>query len=151
MGDAASASFAQPYVFCKAKGEPFKDVNSSFATALKKSGIPHFRYHDLRHTFASWLVMKGVDIRTVQELLGHKDLRMTMRYAHLAPDHMKRAVEILDTPDMDSEAAVLDGHYFDTGGDQNEKQDVACQASHPVIFYLFVVGGRGIEPPTPAV
>jgi integrase len=119
------------YVFCNAKGEPFKDVDTSFANALQKSGIPHFRFHDLRHTFASWLVMKGVDIRTVQELLGHKDLRMTMRYAHLAPDHMRRAVEILDGGVEEAarnHEKILDGHYLDTKGVQNENQGAACQA-----------------------
>jgi hypothetical protein len=63
--------------------------------------------------------MKGVDIRTVQELLGHKDIKMTMRYAHLAPDHMKRAVEILDRvneEDREVPAEILDGHYLDTEG-----------------------------------
>ena len=61
--------------------------------------------------------MKGVDLRTVQELLGHKDIRMTMRYAHLAPDHMRSAVEILDRgADKDGRvlAEILDGHYLDT-------------------------------------
>jgi integrase len=106
-----------PYVFCNVDGEPFADVDTSFATALRKSRLLHFRFHDLRHTFASWLVMGGVDIRTVQELLGHKDIRMTMRYAHLAPDHMKRAVEILDRADgedRDVPVEILDGHYLDT-------------------------------------
>lgn len=120
-----------PYVFCNTKGEPFKEVDTSFATALKKSGVAHFRFHDLRHTFASRLVMKGVDIRTVQELLGHKDLRMTMRYAHLAPDHMRRAVEILDggvEEDAGHPEDILDGHYLDTGGVENDKQDVAPKA-----------------------
>jgi len=119
-----------PYVFCNEKGEPFKDVDTSFANALKKSAVPHFRFHDLRHTFASWLVMGGVDIRTVQELLGHKDLRMTMRYAHLAPDHMKRAVEVLDSHYEENSiksTEILDGHYLDTEGPDKEKQDASRQ------------------------
>jgi len=66
------------------------------AKMVRRKGIKDFRFHDLRHTFASHLVMSGVDITTVKELLGHKTLAMTLRYAHLAPAHKARAVEILD-------------------------------------------------------
>ena len=52
--------------------------------------------HVLRHTFASRLVMSGVDIRTVQELMGHADINMTMRYAHLSPDHKRGAMEQME-------------------------------------------------------
>lgn len=81
-----------PYVFCNAKGESYANVRKSFFTACKKSGIIEFRFHDLRHTFASHLVMSGVDLNTVRELLGHKSLEMTLRYSHLSPDHKHRAV-----------------------------------------------------------
>jgi integrase len=85
-----------PYVFCDNSGKPFDDVKRSFASACTKAGIKDFHFHDLRHTFASQLVMKGVDITTVKELLGHKTLTMTLRYAHLAPSHKLKAVEMLD-------------------------------------------------------
>lgn len=66
-----------------------------FEAVLKVAQISNFSWHCLRHTFASRLVMAGVDIRTVQELLGHKTIAMTVRYAHLAPSHTLAAVERL--------------------------------------------------------
>jgi integrase len=84
------------YVFQRKDGSKFRKMRTGYRNAVIRSGIPHVRFHDLRHTFASHLVMGGVDIRTVQELLGHKDIRMTMRYSHLAPDHMRKAVNVLD-------------------------------------------------------
>ena len=86
-----------PHVFFDtATGKPFQDVKRSFNTALRRAGIRDFHFHDLRHTFASHLIMSGIDITTVSRLLGHKTLTMTLRYAHLAPSHMVKAVDILD-------------------------------------------------------
>ena len=81
------------YVFCNIIGRPFGNVRKSFDSALRLSGIKDFLFHDLRHTFASHLVMSGADLITVKELLGHKSIRMTLRYAHLSPSHKRRAVE----------------------------------------------------------
>jgi len=86
-----------PYVFFdKATGKPYAEVKKSFASALRRAKITDFHFHDLRHTFASHLVMAGVDITTVKELLGHKTLTMTLRYAHLAPAHKVDAVRKFD-------------------------------------------------------
>jgi len=79
------------------KAIPYGDIKKSFATAVKRANIHDFKFHDLRHTFASHLVMAGVDITTVKELLGHKDIKMTLRYAHLAPAHKVKAMDVLDS------------------------------------------------------
>jgi len=63
-----------PYIFCGKNGKPFKDIRKSFVAAVDKSDIINFRFHDLRHTFASQLVMSGVDLNTVRELMGHKSM-----------------------------------------------------------------------------
>jgi integrase len=101
-------------------------ISHSFKKAVKEAGISDFRFHDLRHTFASWLVMKGIDLKTVQELLGHKDFKMTLRYSHLSPEHKKLAVEILEKNSIILERNLTgkkkkpdvqnadDGHYMDT-------------------------------------
>lgn len=78
---------------CEAQEEKIR----SFNTALRRAKIRDFKFHDLRHTFASHLVMAGVDITTIKELLGHKTLSMTLRYTHLAPSHKVKAVNILDS------------------------------------------------------
>ena len=67
----------------------------AWGKAVKAAEITDFRFHDLRHTAASRLVMAGVDLYTVKEILGHKTLVMTQRYSHLSPDHQRPAVERL--------------------------------------------------------
>ena len=65
-------------------------------TALKNAEIKDFRFHDLRHTAASYLAMGGVDLNTIRDILGHKSLDMVLRYAHLSRSHQASAVGILD-------------------------------------------------------
>ncbi len=85
------------HIFCNDKGEPYYNLRKSFSTALKKSGIINFRFHDLRHTFASQLRMAGIDIKVIQEPPGHKSIEMTLRYVNLLPSHRQHAVDILGT------------------------------------------------------
>lgn len=77
------------------QGEPLAGPRYWFEPAITTAKIGSFTWHCLRHTFASRLVMAGVDIRTVQELMGHKGIAMTVRYSHLAPTHTLAAVERL--------------------------------------------------------
>lgn len=74
-------------------GGVMDNCDTTFARLLKEAGITNFRWHDMRHDFASRLVMAGVDLNTVRELMTHSDIKMTLRYAHLAPEKMREAVE----------------------------------------------------------
>jgi integrase len=73
-----------------------ENVSLAFLRSCRKIKINDFRLHDLRHTAASWLRMSGADLQDVADLLGHRDLRMTRRYAHLSPAHLSAAVKRLD-------------------------------------------------------
>ncbi len=86
-----------------------------------------------------------LDLRTLQELLGHKDLRMTMKYAHPAPDHMRKA-EVFDSPSVEWEMEILDGHHLDTEGDQTENQDAAAKHNILITCINRLAVPRGIEP-----
>jgi integrase len=88
---------ASDYVFPGKAGHGLVDIRKRFHRALQVADIEGFVFHDLRHTFASHLVMAGVDLMTVKEFLGHKDIKMTLRYAHLAPDYKRAAISRLDT------------------------------------------------------
>jgi integrase len=77
-------------------GHALKTPKEWFTAACRKAGVENFSWHCLRHTFASRLVMAGVGLRAVQELMGHKTIAMTCRYAHLSPDHQAEAVRRLD-------------------------------------------------------
>lgn len=96
-------------VFPGKTGRAFDNTRKSWAGVLKTASICNFRWHDLRHTFGSKLVMAGVPLNTVRELLGHTTLAMTLRYAHLAPDHKSAAVERLCAPDVTPARSIVHG------------------------------------------
>jgi len=83
-------------VFPARDGGKLDNMKKSWAGVLVAANITGFRWHDMRHSFASHLVMAGVDLNTVRELLGHSDIKMTLRYSHLAPEHKAAAVAVLD-------------------------------------------------------
>jgi integrase len=130
LNDAAVAALRLSWRFSEGKGRVFAYLYKSartigarewFAAALEAGGVSNFRWHDLRHTFASRLVMAGVDIRTVQELMGHKTIQVTLRYSHLAPRHQLQAVQRL------CNTGVEQG---DTTGTRTDTRDLA-QLSPP--------------------
>ena len=83
------------------KGKPLKKIRNAFLLACKRAKIKNLRFHDLRHTFATRLVLSGVDLATVSKLLGHSTIQMTMRYSHPTPEALKRAVCALDTTKLE--------------------------------------------------
>jgi integrase len=92
-----SGSRGQGPVFLNTHGEALKGYKHWFEPAVRNAKIKDFTWYCLRHTFASRLVMAGVDLRTVAELMGHRTIQMTMRYARLAPAHNLAAVERLSS------------------------------------------------------
>lgn len=93
------------YVFKSRNGGKIKEVSDTFERAVKALGFNNgviddrekIVFHSLRHTYASWLVMKGVDLYTTQKLMGHKSTQTTQRYAHLAPGYLEKAVNSLES------------------------------------------------------
>lgn len=95
-------------VFCSGRGTPYKSVRIVFDNAVKRAGLKDFRFHDLRHVFASNLRMKGADLLDIKDYLGHKTLAMTSRYAHVTNKRKQEVIKLLDEPE--------DGHFLDTEG-----------------------------------
>ena len=115
------------FVFPSESGDTALDsqnfMNRVFVKALTKVRIADFSWHDLWHTFASRLAMAGVDLRTIQELMGHATLTMTLRYAHLSPAHKHEAVRRLARPISQEPSGTR------TGTDPEEGPPAAAEAS----------------------
>jgi integrase len=82
----------------KADGRVFKTryIQTAYNNAVQAAKLDDVNFHTLRHTFASWAVIRGVTLKELQELLGHASRAMTMRYAHLAPEHLRTVVTRLE-------------------------------------------------------
>ena len=130
-----------PFVFAGLKN-PLKPmygrafIKRAFEPALRRAGIQHASWHTLRHTIASRLVMAGVPLRTVQEILGHRDIRTTLKYAHLAPAHLMEAVQ------KGSLAHLGIGTGSKTG---SEERGLSEEFSQPIDI---LARPEGVEPPT---
>ena len=92
------------FVFAHSKGGRIRQVNTSWAGLMERAKIENFKFHDLRHDYASRLVMAGTPLYTVARLLGHSDSHTSERYSHLAPDHLRDAVAKLDALETRSAA-----------------------------------------------
>ncbi|MGH7367497.1 MAG: integrase [Candidatus Rokuibacteriota bacterium] len=101
-----------------------RSVRNAFEKAVSEARLEDFRFHDLRHTAASHLVMRGASLANVRAVLGHADVKMTMRYAHLSPEHLRSAVARLD-----GLAARAEGGRVSTRPAQGGRIDLACRAN----------------------
>jgi integrase len=112
------------FLFPGVNGKPMAQFDKTYKNALRKAGIENFRFHNLRHTFASHLTMQGVPQRSVQELLGHGSGRMTERYSHLSPRHMHAAVKQFSLGFRNG--SEESGHVLDTSAEMKKSQPRRC-------------------------
>ena len=78
-------------------GTPYRSFRTAFTHAVRQAGMMDFTFHDLHYTFASRLVVSGIELPTVQALMGHKDIGMTLRYTHLSSDHKQWVIRVLES------------------------------------------------------
>ncbi|MDO6460897.1 site-specific integrase [Granulosicoccaceae sp. 1_MG-2023] len=112
---------ASPWVFCREDGTRIEAVRRSFATACRRAGIEDFHIHDLRHTCAAWLVTAGVPLTEVRDLLGHSSIKMTERYAHLAPENVRAAVAKLE---------AVESRFGHVGKNSDKSEEVTIEVSY---------------------
>jgi integrase len=98
-----------PWVFAHPDGSRLMSVRKAFAIACRRAGISGYRIHDMRHTCAAWLVTAGVAMPEIRDLLGHSNLTMTEKYAHLAPENVRAAVDRLAGIDQEMDRSRF-GH-----------------------------------------
>lgn len=131
------------------QGKALKGIKTSFDTARTKAGLEDFRFHDLRHTFASRLVQKGLPLYEVMHMTGHKSLTMVQRYSHLAPEYQERAIEALNT--YGESPWFNPGHNLGTVAADDQNDQKLRQQKSPVNQALKMVPSGGIEPPAPSL
>jgi integrase len=117
------------YVFTD-NGEPFthKLVTSRLRKVCERAGLRKIGWHTLRHTFASHLVMKGVPLTAVKELMGHSDIKTTMKYAHLAPSTLRIAIDMLNSK---TKVKSKLGHYLGTEWVDVQQAEIVQKSSLP--------------------
>ncbi|MGZ3595379.1 MAG: site-specific integrase [Syntrophales bacterium] len=84
------------YIFPDGNGSHIHDIKTAFQSVLKGTGTTNFRPHDLRHTFASHYIMRGGSLKALKDILGHKDIKMTMRHSHLSKEFAREEIQILN-------------------------------------------------------
>ena len=119
------------YVFLNSRtGKPLTTVKTAFKVACRRAGISGLRFHDLRHTFASRLVLLGVDPITVRNLLGHSSVRITERYTHTNQEQKRNAVELLEAkPAKDPQKETVPLHICDTAASAKESRRISPSLS----------------------
>jgi integrase len=118
-----------PHMQGEQEGEAIKDVKNSFRTALKKAKIENFRFHDLRHCCASWLMMNGADLNDVRQILEHRSIAMTLRYAHLSPRYLADKVKLLEKTTLPNSCQMQDATR------SNSEQDAANRNKEEVRLF----------------